>query len=292
MSESDELVPITSQEHSQRCKVLFLQRRREFKALNAGEELSTYAEEKKIDYKKLLDLWPTVFTHYAERFPENVLSATNHSLIISNVASHDKRLYSQDAETGAGMSFVHLLVIPRGDKGEQRGSCIEQWLIPNSHSHYSLQHRLSLDGSWIITEMQSHSRDFWSQPDSVDIIIQAVSKAHEIFVRKENLQLSAAAANSDTEALKAFQENLRKAEQSRKKLTERLRTVELNLDDFFFGFHCMPNASVGYLHMHVILTPRKFRKHITHRNDWKTIPADVVIEVIDEEKRRDSGHDG
>ncbi|KAF5345197.1 hypothetical protein D9758_009717 [Tetrapyrgos nigripes] len=259
---SDELVPITSQEHSQRCKALFLQRRWEFKALNAGEELAAYAEEKKIDYEKLLGLWPknmpviTVFTNYAERFPKNVLSATNHSLIIANAASHDKRLYSQDAEARAGMSFVHLLVIPRRDK---------------------VYNAVSLDDSWIITEMKSHFRDFWSKPDGVDIIIQAVSEAHTIFVRKEK-QLKAA----DTKTLKKFKKTLRKTDQSRKKLTKRMRTVKF--DDFFFGFHCMPNASVGYLHMHVILTPMKFRKHSTHRNDWKTIPADVVIEVIDEEK--------
>lgn len=59
--------------------------------------------------------------------PKRVLSSTKHSYIICNIACHDTRLYASDIDpsssdktAAAGMSYMHLLVIP-SSKGELLG---------------------------------------------------------------------------------------------------------------------------------------------------------------------------
>jgi hypothetical protein len=68
-------------------------------------------------------------------------------------------------------------------------------------------------------------------------------------------------------------------------LARKLREQKLYEEDFFFSFHAAPDASVGHLHMHILLALSEFCKYSTMAHDWKTIPAQAVIEVIDQEKR-------
>lgn len=105
----------------------------------------------------------TFFTNYEDHHPADyILSATADSLIINNGSSYDVRQYAaqydpddKDKTASAGMSYVHLLVIPR----------------------QKLYNVVSLNDTVIVEEMISHFKTFLTKADAINIIISHTRQA-------------------------------------------------------------------------------------------------------------------
>lgn len=205
----------------------------------------------------------TFFTDYDKHFPEEfILSATKESYIIANSAAHDTRLYSpscdpngQDTSARAGMAYLHLLIIPR-------------------ERVYNI---VALDSPAIIEEMIGHFKSFWRRPDSIGKVRTRIQFALDQRVTAIE-QAFAKAPSLSQQRMGVAREAIQAAQESAYEFSERLG--DLSLDEFFFGFHPAPYASVGHLHMHVLPLPDLFRRYSTGAHDWKTIPASVVLEVL------------
>ncbi|KAL4256014.1 hypothetical protein AB1N83_012494, partial [Pleurotus pulmonarius] len=107
----------------------------------------------------------TFFTDFPEHnVPKRVLSSTKHSHIICNVACHDTRLYASDIDpsssdktAAAGMSYMHLLVIPSS----------------------KVYNAVALPNAALITEMRAHFEDFWRRDDSLNRVVNAIHDTME-----------------------------------------------------------------------------------------------------------------
>ncbi|KAG6906204.1 hypothetical protein DXG01_015243 [Tephrocybe rancida] len=153
-------------------------------------------------------------------------------------------------------------------------------VIPK-HKVYNV---VSLDDISLIEEMISHFGRFWSQPDAVQQTARRIQHAvdlrtSEVIKGLEDMQDQTMAATVSAEYEVMMQDIIRK---STNDMLCRLET--LNTNDFIFGFHATPHASVGHLHMHVLAAGTDFRRYSTDAHDWKTIPATAVMQVIHEEK--------
>ncbi|KAG6817564.1 hypothetical protein H0H87_006941 [Tephrocybe sp. NHM501043] len=231
---------------------------------------------------------------FLEHYPEDyVLSSSELSLIIANRSSHDVRQYGvkwdpsttpRDRSASAGMSFVHLMVIPKhkgalsGPYRNQQGAFMSGWTRPTVYN------AVSLDDPTLIEEMITHFKRFWSQPDAVHRTARGIQHAvdlrtSEVAKGLENMQVPTMAVTASAEFKVLMQDSVQK---STNELLFKLGA--LNVNDFFFGFHATPHASVGHLHMHVLAADTEFRRYSTGVHDWKTIPAAAVMEVIREEK--------
>jgi len=208
----------------------------------------------------------TFLTDYAERHPkEYVLSATTNSYIIGNIASHDTRQYMpkydpdfKDKTPTAGMSYLHFLVIPKR----------------------RVYNAVALNDVKIIEEMTLHFKNFWASNGSAQKSIDRINLA--LRIRAEDV-LKGYKAKPETEAQRTEEFNsimidIRAAADG---FAQKLLRGDVKQDDFFFGFHAAPDAGIAHLHMHVLLAPSEFRKYSTDKHDWKTIPVEAVIEVIE-----------
>jgi hypothetical protein len=131
---------------------------------------------------------------------------------------------------------------------------------------------VSLTDSAIIHEMISHFKNFWTQPGAAQKCIDRINLA----VQEQADQVL---AHLDDKQTSSFNEVLKDVRKYAEECSVQLRT--LSAEDFVFGFHAMPEASVGHLHMHVLPLSEKFRQHSTYVHDVKTIPARAVIEVLE-----------
>ncbi|KAF9492956.1 hypothetical protein BDN71DRAFT_1509055 [Pleurotus eryngii] len=210
----------------------------------------------------------TFFTDFPDHnAPDRVLSSTNGSYIICNVACYDKRLYSSDIDpsstdrsAAAGMSYMHLLVIPSS----------------------KLYNAVALSDSDAITEMRAHFLDFWDRDGSISKIINAIHTAMER--RYADVARAYQMNNSSTasERIARLDVVMSGCRRSAANFANMLRASKNNAD-LVFGFHPHPHHSVGHLHMHVLLHDLEFRKYSTLEHDWKTIPFGAVEHVLDEE---------
>ncbi|KAL0945583.1 hypothetical protein HGRIS_014742 [Hohenbuehelia grisea] len=279
----------------------FRKLREEFKANpDAGAELAAYERgDDSHEYGVLKGLIPealvgsspsrsdgpswrksdTFFTRYQDRNPpELVLSESPDSLIIRNDKSHDVRLYeplydpdSKDKTTSAGMSYLHLLVIPRT----------------------KVYNAVSVDNAECIREMIKHFERFWLEGDACDRAIKLVDQATEDRIRtlEEAMHDGKRPEGATTEGLRDLCEAVRSSSvefaQSLRKTSTAIRTDQKSFEStFFYGFHAHPNASIGHLHMHVLPFDESLRRHSTRAHDWKTIPAQAIIDVIEQESRQ------
>jgi len=210
----------------------------------------------------------TFFSDFLKNHPDQVLSESEESLVIGNIASHDTRQYlatwdtdGKDRTAAAGMSYMHLLVIPKR----------------------RVYNAVALDDTVIIDEMMAHFRRFWITPNSVDKVIGWLNTAVERRASAVRDSLKSHAADR----IDKFDIVMKDILASSEEFASKLRLLQNPEDDnlLFFGFHPAPEASIAHLHMHVILMGAEFRKFSTHVHDWKTIPVQAVIEVIDEEAR-------
>ena len=131
--------------------------------------------------------------------------------------------------------------------------------------------------------MIGHFRRFWSTPESADKITKCLESA----VQRRSKAAREALASHKPDLLEDFDAAMKEVEASAQVLAAKLREYRASQDDkiLFFGFHPAPDASVAHLHMHTLLVSDEFRQFSTRKHDWKTIPAQAVIDVIHEEEQ-------
>ncbi|KAF4586598.1 hypothetical protein EYR40_010610 [Pleurotus pulmonarius] len=263
----------------------------EFKRLRAEfwntagvcEELRAYeARDNDYEYKILKGLVPkplvgrtndigpawqksdTFFTDFpTHNDPQRVLSSTERSHIICNIACHDTRLYSSDIDpssldktAAAGMSYMHLLPL-----------------------HPTVYNAVSMSNTELITEMKTHFLDFWNRDDSADKVTHAICDAME----RRYTEVARAYQRNDNSTAPQRLANLDAVmEECRISATNFANTLRTNRSsaDVVLGFHSHPHHSVGHLHMHVVLADPQFRTYSTLAHDWKTLSFEAVEHVL------------
>jgi len=193
----------------------------------------------------------------------------------------------KDKTAAAGMSYLHFLIIPiqKGTFEAHDVQWSEYMIINDFRFNLTVYNIVSLEDTGIIKEMILHFKAFWARADSIDKSIARTRVAVDL--RAEEV-IAGYEENAETAAQRGekFKRVMQDVNKTADELARKLREQKLYEEDFFLGFHAAPDASVGHLHMHVLLAPSEFRKYSTMAHDWKTIPAQAVIEVIDQEKRR------
>ncbi|KAF9492946.1 hypothetical protein BDN71DRAFT_1450906 [Pleurotus eryngii] len=212
----------------------------------------------------------TFFTDFpVHNVPNRVLSSTKHSHIICNVACHDTRLYASDVDpsasdktAAAGMSYMHLLVIPSS----------------------KVYNAVALPNTELITEMRGHFQAFWRRDDSLNKVINAI---HDTMERRyiEVARAYQVADSSTTPRrmahLDAVMSECRNSAASYANMLRATWNSRLqDGKDIVFGFHSHPHHSVGHLHMHVLPDDAKFRTHSTLVHDRKTLSFEAVEHVL------------
>ncbi|KAF4564440.1 hypothetical protein EYR36_002374 [Pleurotus pulmonarius] len=230
----------------------------------------------------------TFFTDFEAHYPsERILHATDKSLIICNHACHDVRLYKEDVDpTGtdkslaAGMSYMHLLVIPVA----------------------RVYNAVALEDDVCIEEMIAHFKTFWRLPDSKETIINAINgtmvrRYDEIVTAYKKPQANADPSNTKEaqsapleQRIKQLDDVMSKCRQYASECADRLRKMDGEFNGYM-GFHPHPTTSVGHLHMHVLMKNKKFLTHSTRVHDHKNAPASVVLDVINEKNTSDKNPD-
>ncbi|THU96273.1 hypothetical protein K435DRAFT_797506 [Dendrothele bispora CBS 962.96] len=207
----------------------------------------------------------TFFTDFEKHYPESfILSKTEFSYIIGNEASYDTRQYTaesgQDKTATAGMSYLHLLTIPRN----------------------KVYNVVQLTDTKIIEEMIEHFRSFWKDPTAIDKVNNRIELA--IQQRAEEV-IEHLNKDPDTfpERKKAWDVVMEDVERYRKECAEKLHKLNVGKDGIVFRFHAGTDASIPHLNMHVLASPAEFRKYSTPDHDHKAIPAEMVMEVIESE---------
>lgn len=177
-----------------------------------------------------------------------------------NRESYDRRQYPEwlsadyqpGKNTAEGQAFAHTLVIPK--------ERILNIVDPDA----------TRDNGAMLKELQKHFVYFWEH-GGADKILARVKDVVES--RNDTL-----AANQDT--LDQFNRLLPKVRETFTEMSDAFKN--LKPDDFVYGFHPFPDASVGHLHMHVFPKDKAFRTVSTTRHDWKTIPLKVILEAEEE----------
>jgi hypothetical protein len=140
---------------------------------------------------------------------------------------------------------------------------------------------VSLENTDLIQEMISHFCSFWSTPLAAQLSIQRIQHSVDSRAKHVLQVLDDAHPASSPELIKEFNALMIQVQKSTDELAAKLHT--LKIEDFVFGFHPAPDASIGHLHMHVLPAPVEFRHFSTDVHDWKTVPTKAVMEVIREE---------
>ncbi|KAJ8507846.1 hypothetical protein ONZ45_g9831 [Pleurotus djamor] len=208
----------------------------------------------------------TFFTDYALHYPrQRILSESENSYIICNNAAHDVRLYSSDVNlsgvdksSSAGMSYMHLLVIPKS----------------------KVYNVVSLKDSTIIDELETHFKQFWRRPGAVALINDAIKNTME---QRHNHLIEAYVKADAHERIALLRPIMNACRSSTKAFATRLSGMEQR--DVVFGFHVHPHASIGHLHMHVLLNDSSFRQHSTFAHDWKTVSVKVIRDILQREQK-------
>ncbi|KAJ8481839.1 hypothetical protein ONZ45_g15169 [Pleurotus djamor] len=221
----------------------------------------------------------TFFTDYALHYPrQRILSESENSYIICNNAAHDVRLYSSDVNlsgvdksSSAGMSYMHLLVIPKSKASEPPNSCQHPHLVYNV---------VSLKDSTIIDELETHFRDFWRRADAVALVNDAINETME---RRYNDLIESYRRSDNTQRIAHLYTVMLACRSSAKSFATQLSLMEDR--DVVFGFHAHPHASVGHLHMHVLLNDGSFRHHSTFAHDWKTVSVKVIRDILQRQQK-------
>jgi hypothetical protein len=145
----------------------------------------------------------------------------------------------------------------------------------------SVYNAVALDDTTIVKEMIVHFRDFWSRPESITKFIGWLKIAVERRASAVRTSLESHAPDKMGE----FDAVMKEVFASSEKFANDLHLQHHPADDkeFLLGFHPAPGASIGHLHMHVILMHPEFRQFSTEVHDWKTVPAQAVIDAIEEE---------
>ena len=146
---------------------------------------------------------------------------------------------------------------------------------------FSVYNAVALDDTAIIKEMIVHFRDFWNRPESINKVAEWL----KIAVERHASAIRASLEFHAPEKIDEFDAVMKEVFASSEKFANDLHLQHCPADDktFLLGFHPAPEASIGYLHMHVILMHPKFRQFSTEVHDWKMVPVQAVIEAIEED---------
>lgn len=188
-----------------------------------------------------------------------ILSESQDSYIIGNLASYDKRQYPEfkpGENTPEGQGFGHCLVISR--------KRIFNVVDPDA----------TADHSAMLKEMKEHFITFWKTEDGSPKLLRRVRSTFD----EQNTKL--ASNDMNAESCESLRSTLIKDFDM---LSNSF--LRCNPDDFEFAFHAYPANSVGHLHMHVFPKNSDLRKFSTKSHDWKTIPIEAVLEVEEEDSR-------
>ena len=188
-----------------------------------------------------------------------ILSESEDSYIIGNLASYDKRQYPEfkpGEHTPEGQGFGHCLVISR--------KRIFNIVDPDATANHSA----------LLKEMQQHFTAFWKAEDGSIKLLKRVRSTFD----EQNTKL--APPGKDDKSCESLLSMLVK---DFNVLSEKF--LRCKPDDFEFAFHAYPSNSVGHLHMHVFPKDGNLRKFSTKNHDWKTIPIEAVWEVEEEDEK-------
>ncbi|KAM0815974.1 hypothetical protein AB5N19_01775 [Seiridium cardinale] len=174
-------------------------------------------------------------------------NADNSVQIIGNWASFDVLQYL-NAPQKAGMSMIHLLAIPATEK------------IANGVA-------LTIDNVGWIDILIGTFKTAWTDPAIRQKILQHQVDAVER--RAEKMQ-----EEHDQFAKQAREVALAHCGELKAMIGD------LNIDDFHYGLHLRPDASVDWLHLHILAAPYKFRKYSTSAHDRKSKDAHEVRDFI------------
>lgn len=189
-----------------------------------------------------------------------ILSESQDSYIIGNLASYDKRQYPEfkpGEHTPEGQGFGHCFVISR----KRIFNIVDPDAVAN---HCAL-----------LKEMKEHFITFWKTEDGSPKLLRRVRSTFD----EQNNKL--ASSCGDAESKESLLSTLVKDFDALSESFVRCKPV-----DFEFAFHAYPANSVGHLHMHVFPKNLDLRKFSTKSHDWKTIPMEAVLEVEEEDERR------
>lgn len=204
------------------------------------------------------DTW---FSDFESHNPSSlILSESQDSYVIGNLASYDKRQYPEyepGKNSPEGQGFGHCLVIPR--------KRIFNIVDPDATANHSA----------LLKEMKDHFITFWKTEDGSPNLLKRVRSTFE----EQNNKLASNERNAKARESLLFT------------LTKDFDTLSKSFlsckpDDFEYAFHPYPANSVGHLHMHVFPRNGELRKFSTRSHDWKTIPIEAVLEVEEEDKKR------
>lgn len=189
-----------------------------------------------------------------------ILSQTEKSFIIGNLASYDKRQYpawldiknQPGVNTPEGQAFGHTLVIPR--------KRIFNVVDPEA----------TAGNSAILREMKEHFIKFWNSPGGKEKVIQRAKKAFD----EQNSKLERKNETLYQQILPPILNYFNESSATFRNLTPK---------DFVFALHPWPDCSVGHLHMHIFPRLADLRKFSTRKHDWKTISIKSVLAAEEED---------
>lgn len=211
----------------------------------------------------LLALWCLTSTlqEFGSHNPTSlILSESQDSYIIGNLASYDKRQYPEfkpGEHTPEGQGFGHCFVIPR--------KRVFNIVDPDATANHSA----------LLKEMKAHFITFWKTEDGSPKLLERVrSTFYEQNTKLASNDRNVGSLDGLLTTLKEDFDTLSKS------------FLRCKADDFEFAFHPYPAISVGHLHMHVFPKKDELRKFSTKSHDWKTIPIEAVLEVEEEDGRR------
>ncbi|KAL8914711.1 MAG: hypothetical protein Q9171_000724 [Xanthocarpia ochracea] len=207
----------------------------------------------------------TFFSEYALHNPRSlILSETECSYIIGNMASYDGRQYplAPTEKRPEGQGYCHTLVIPKA----RIFNVVDPIATNNACA--------------VLQELRTHFLRFWATESGKLAILSRAKKALD---DRDHALLDPPPGNGRGQRPPEYTMAVRTAVFVD---FERLQTEFLRLrgeDDFLFGFHVFPENSIGHLHMHVFPHDNSFREHSTKDYDYKTVPLQAILEVEEED---------
>lgn len=196
--------------------------------------------------------WSKTDTYLSEFRKHNpsglILSESELSYVVGNIASYDGRQYSEKDKQGQG--FAHCLVIPK------------------ARVYNIVDPAACKDGCALIKEMKKHFEDFWNGNNRHRLLHQTYC----VMYKRHTLAEKDIRGYDANKIVKDFWGIAKSFE-------------KLTADDFTYGFHVYPYNSIGHLHMHVFPHRRTFRQWSTYEHDWKTVPLKAILDVESEDSK-------
>lgn len=194
-----------------------------------------------------------------------ILSESQDSYIIGNLASYDQRQYPPwfdpkfrpGESTPAGQGFGHTLVISK----KRVFNVVDPDATANDCA--------------LLKEMKAHFISFWDTENGIPKLLTRTRSAFE----EQNKRLATKESTLDK-----YWKMLPQWRSDYESLAEGFRKCKPT--DFEFAFHAHPDNSVGHLHMHVFPKKLSLREFSSKQHDWKTIPLTAILEVEEEDKMK------